>query len=223
MLRNIHGTAKAISLDVVPVRHSRSGGAVLDGVVIDPGIGVEFLMTVVPGGRAVKVLGSVLGYHRDGSARVASEFGGIVRSQYLQFLDRVEVRLKLNRSVRSGIHVGDAVDRKVERRRGSVDIHAADGAVAGYVAAGSCINHTRNQLDVAEQISTLQGEIFEVLRVDRLRLLAAVQLHLRRFGRDGDRVGCTANLQNHLAGVVRFLCGDHNAGLCYTLETGGFE
>src|ERR1035438_1524418 len=81
MLRNIHGTAKAISLDVVPVRHSRSSGAVLDGVVIDPGVGVEFLMTVVPGGRAVKVLGSVLGHHGDGSARVASEFGGIVRSR----------------------------------------------------------------------------------------------------------------------------------------------
>src|ERR1039458_7729826 len=97
MLRNIHGTANAISLDVVPVGHSRSGGAVLDGVVIDPGIGVEFLMTVVPGGRAVKVLGSVLGYHRDGSARVSSEFGGIVRSQYLQFLNRVEGMLKLTR------------------------------------------------------------------------------------------------------------------------------
>src|ERR1035438_3458135 len=220
MLRNIHGTAKAISLDVVPVRHSRSSGAVLDGVVIDPGVGVEFLMTVVPGGRAVKVLGSVLGHHRDGSARVSSEFGGIVRSQYLQFLNRVEVRLKLHRSVRSGIHVGDAVDRKVERRRGSVDIHAADGAVAGYVAAGSCINHTGNQLDVAEQIPTLQGEIFEVLRVDRLGLLAAVQLHLSRFGRDSDRVGCAANLEHHLSGVVGFLRAYHDAGLRYILEPG---
>src|ERR1039457_4122192 len=103
MLWDKHGTAEAVRLDVVPVRHPGSSGAVLDGVIVHPGIRVEFLMPVRPLGRAMELLCSVLGDGRDGSARVAPEFGLVIRRQYPQLLNRVHVRLIIVRTVGSGI------------------------------------------------------------------------------------------------------------------------
>ena len=95
MLRDEHGTAYGVSLDVIPVWHSGRGSAILDGVVVHPGIRVEFLVPVVPRRGAMELLCSAFSHDGDHSARVAPEFGGVIGSQDLQLLDRVEVRFNL--------------------------------------------------------------------------------------------------------------------------------
>src|SRR5271157_639651 len=110
MLRDEHGTAYGVSLDVIPVWYSGRGNAILNGVVVHPGVRVELLVPVVPRRGAMELLCSAFSHDGDHSARVAPEFGGVIGSQDLQLLDRVEVRLNLKRSRRSRIHVGDSVD-----------------------------------------------------------------------------------------------------------------
>ena len=81
-----------------------------------------------PGSRLRNVLAfcSALGDDRDGAARFAPELGLVVRCQNPQLLNRVHVRLIIDRTVRPGIHIGDAINGKVNRGKASVDVEAAD-------------------------------------------------------------------------------------------------
>ena len=222
MLRDKDRAADAVGLDVVPVGHARRCSAVLQSMVVGPGIGVEFFVPVIPCSRTMKFLSSALGDHRDGATGSVPEFSLVIRCQHLQFLDRVEVRLHLKRGVGTRIHIGDAVHREIQRGETAVNIHAADGAVAGHVAVGG-VDHARNKLHVTEQIPALQRQRVQILRIHRLSFFRARELHLRGFRGDRDGFSHGAQLENHLAGVVCFLRGHDDAGLRFALETGGFH
>ena len=95
--------------------------------------------------------------------------------------------------------------------------------MACHVAAARGVDHTRNQLWIAEQIPALQGQVFQSAGVHGLGLIGARQLYLRRVRRDRYRFRQTANLENRLTHVVDFLHGHLNAVHGFSLEAGCFD
>ena len=95
--------------------------------------------------------------------------------------------------------------------------------MACHVAAGRGVDHTRNQLWIAEQIPALQGQVFQSAGIHGLGLIGARQLYLGRVRGDGYRFRQITNLENRPTCGMGFLHGHLNAVHGFTLEAGCFD
>jgi len=80
--------------------------------IVEPGIGIHAVVTAEAIERTMKVFGSAAGHGADLCVGRASVFGLVVRSEHLEFRDRVEIQSQ-GRSVVAGVHDGDAIESEI--------------------------------------------------------------------------------------------------------------
>src|SRR5262249_43226629 len=228
LFRQQHRAADVIALLIVTIEITR---VLLDPVrveavrIVEVAVRVELLVAVEIENGAVELIRAALGHNLNCAAARTTILGLVVRGQQLELGDVVERERDVLRAVRSGVHIGGAVNRQVVFAHSrSVDVYIAETAWAGSGETGGG-DHAGCELEQIEVIAPVNGEVLNLLVVDCRALFARLgfDLELGGVGRHFNRVGDVADFKDRHAGRLSVRRIDHDARFNGLPESGRFN
>ena len=154
-------------------------------MIVDPRVRIHPVVAPERVERAVKLARSATGDGTDLRAGRTPIFSLIVRGQYFELGDRVEIHGK-HLAVVSGIHGRNAIDLDIVRTRAQpIGTDISDVPRRSGIGRG---NEARSERSQRRKIPSIDRDVADDLALDSVRALGTLSLHERGFGRDCDRL-----------------------------------
>ena len=157
--------------------------------------------------RSPEAVRAALGDGADLDAARAAVLRLVVRDEHLDFRDRLDVHLEED-TVVAGVHRGHSVHHDVV-------VAAARGRAVADAARPAHAGRQRRQ---RREAAVANRQVFDRLRRDRERPLAALRLNERRFGRHQHRLGQAADFDRERAQTHAVAGADADAAAPEGLE-----